>query len=456
MKTYQDYLQVAGGSLQQVTDFLQSVVREHQRAPQYKTALDAEDYYRHKNPTILRLQKFIYNRFGTAVPDRWAANNKIANRYYFYFITQLVSYILGNGVIFNEQSNKPKLGKSFDQRLQDMAVNAQNAGMSFGFWNLDHLDVFKFTEFAPLWDEETGELKAGVRFWQIDPQKPLRLTFFDVDGYTEYIKRQGSDMEVLKEKSAYRTIIIGDQRDREEGTEIREGQNYGTLPIVPLYNINRQSELVGCQGTLDAYDLIASQLVNAIDDGNFIYWILKNCDGMSLEDDEEFIEQLKMTRVAHANGGDDASIEAHSVVADVDPNETALNRLRQQLYDDFMALDVKQIQAGNVTATQINAAYDPLDKKADLFERNLYDFMDEILRLAGIEDEVSFKRSKIANEEEYTQMVLSAGAYLDEETVLKKLPWVSVDEVDGIVQKKDAEEADRFIDAGPEGVGVDG
>lgn len=49
-----------------------------------------------------------------------------------------------------------------------------------------HLDVFSVTEFAPLYDENNEALMAGVRFWQLVPQKPMRATLYEVDGYTEY------------------------------------------------------------------------------------------------------------------------------------------------------------------------------------------------------------------------------------------------------------------------------
>ena len=41
-------------------------------------------------------------------------------------------------------------------------------------------------------------------------------------------------------------------------------------------------------------------------------------------------------------------------------------------------------------------------------------------------------------------MVLSASEYLDEETILKKLPFITVDEVKDILSRKDAEDMDRF------------
>ena len=55
-----------------------------------------------------------------------------------------------------------------------------------------------------------------------------------------------------------------------------------------------------------------------------------------------------------------------------------------------------------------------------------------------------FKRNRISNQAEQTQMVMLAAEYLDEETLLSKLPFVTVDEVKAILAGKDAESADRF------------
>ena len=113
---------------------------------------------------------------------------------------------------------------------------------------------------------------------------------------------------------------------------------------------------------------MASALVNNIDDGNLIYWVIKNCGGMDLDDDAKFIEQLKTTHVVHADGDEGAAVDAHTVEAPFEANENALERLRSQLFDDFMALDVTKISAGNTTATQIRSAYEPLNSKTDAFE----------------------------------------------------------------------------------------
>jgi hypothetical protein len=72
------------------------------------------------------------------------------------------------------------------------------------------------------------------------------------------------------------------------------------------------------------------------------------------------------------------------------------------------------------------------------------EFIEGILELAGIDDVPTYKRAQVVNEAEVTEMVLSAASYLDERTVLEKLPWISVDEIDGIMDARNAEEAARY------------
>ena len=423
-------------------EFVLKAIAEHKRTADYLTAVDAELYYKHQNPTIMRFQRWIYNQFGQKVPDIWSANNKIASNWYNYFTTQAVSYLLGNGVTFKTEANKKKLGKDFDKRVQDCATAAKNGGIGFGFWNYDHLEVFKLTEFLPLYDEDDGGLKAGVRFWQIDDQKPLRATLYELDGYTDYIKRKDKDVEVLHKKQKYIQIVTRS----DIGEPIIDGHNYPGFPIVPLWNVNRQSDLVGNQGTIDAYDLMVSGLINNVSDGEFIYWILKNCGGMNELDDAKFVEQLKLTHTAHADGDDGASVEAHNVSVEFEATAEALDRLTEQLYKDFMALRVQDLSAGNKTATEITAAYEPINQKTDQFEYCVTEFINGILALAGIEDEPTYTRSQMSNQGELLEMVLQCAEYLDDEYVTTKILTLlgDADKAKEVLKRKDAEAADRY------------
>lgn len=441
IKTYNDLLEV-GEVERDRMDFVLATIKDHKGSAEYKLAVDAELYYAHQNPTIMNFQKFVYNQFGKAVPDIWSANNKIASNWHNYFTTQAVSYLLGNGITFKEDSNKEKLGDKFDRMVEKAATHAKNAGVAFGFWNLDHLEVFSLNEFTPLYDEEDGGLKAGVRFWQIDDNKPLRATLYELDGYTDYIKRKDKDIEILHDKRAYKEIV---RTSEVEGEVIIDGENYPGFPIVPLWNVNKQSDLVGNRGTIDAYDLMISGLVNNVSDGEFIYWILKNCGGMDAVDDAKFIEQLKLTHVAHADGDDGAEVEGHNVSVEFQATAEALDRLERQLFKDYMGLKVEDISAG-ATNDQIQSAYEPLNQKTDQFEYCVNDFIMGILELAGVEDEPTYTRSQMSNRAETLDMVLQSAEYLDEEYVTKKILTLlgDADELEEVIKRKAEMELSRF------------
>lgn len=447
MKTFQD-LQALGENEKAKMDFVLSVISDAQSSQEYKTACDADLYYAHLNPTIMSVQQIVYDVLGRALNDPFKPNHKIPCRYYFYFVNQAVQFLLGNGVSFKNEKTKDKLGVRFDHDLQRLLTDALNGGVSFGFWNLDHLEIMSLSGsggrpcFAPLYDEESGALRSGVRWWQIDKDKPLRATLFEEDGLTEYIRRKGKDIEILEPKRAY-VQIFGESEAT--GKVMYSGQNWPRFPVIPMYNVNHQSELVGGQQSIDAYDLMMSGLVNNVDEGNLVYWIIQNAGGMDSRDDMEFVERLKTIKVAHADG--DQTITPQSIMANVSPNETALTQLRDRMFEDFMALDVRNIASGAATATQIEAAYEPMLIKSNLLEGQVTEFIMNLMDLLGIKDEApSYQRDTIVNKNEEVQTVLSAAEHLSDEYVTKKILSIlgDIDQVDDVMKQRLKEEAGRY------------
>ena len=422
--------------------FIRAAIDEHKSSAEYRIAFDAEEYDRQRNVTICRYQKFLYTLSGQAVPDNYSANYKLASNFFNRFVTQENQYLLGNGVMLEDSKHKEALGKDFDNKLQSMGRNALVQGVSFGLWNLDHLDVFKLTEFVPLYDEETGALMAGIRFWQIDADKPLRAVLYETDGYTDYIRPKNDDMQVKREKQPYKLI-----RQKSEACveEVLRGENYPGFPVVPMWgNPHHQSELVGLRQSIDAYDLIKSGFANDLDDAATIYWIINNAGGMDDLDMAQFLERLKTVKAAALNADDGVSAEAHTIEVPYESRVAYLQRLESDMYKDYQALDVTNLVGGEKTTVEIKAAYQPLDNKVDQYEYCVLDFLEELFKLVGIEDNPTFKRSRIVNQLEETQMILTAAQHLDDETILKHLPFLTQDEVDEIQKRKAEEDLDRM------------
>ena len=442
MKSYQDLIAVGENEAAKMA-FVFDAITEHKGSKPYIIALDAEQYYRGLNPRITKYEKIIYDMRGDAHVDKWTPNHKIASNFFNFALTQENQYLLGNGATFTKDDTKAKLGADFDTQLQDLGKKALVGGVAFGFFNLDHIDTFSLLEFVPLYDEENGALRAGIRFWQVSPDKPMRATLYEEDGYTDYLMEKDKSA-ILHEKRPYKLKVRTSEAD---GEEIYDGENYPSFPIVPLWgNDKKQSELVGRQGTLDAFDLLNSNLINNLDEANYIYWVLTNCGGMDDIDDAKFIEQLKTTHVAHADGDSGATAEAHTIEAPYQASESAIQTIQRRLYEDFMCLDVNSLSAANKTATEIKAAYQPLDSKCDMYEYCVIEFVQKILELAGIDDKVTFTRSKVVNKSDEINTLLAAQAYLDDETLVEQVCQILgiADKTDEIIRKRRTEEQSRF------------
>jgi SPP1 family phage portal protein len=450
--TYQD-LQAIGEDEQRRMEFVEDVVREHRSSGLFHTALDAQKYYNGENPTIMNYEKILYDMQGKAHTDMFSANHKITSSFFRIAVAQESSYLLSNGVNFGKKSTKKKLStieQDFDEQVKEAADNALIGGVSFGFWNMDHVEVFPVTEFAPLYDENTGALMAGVRFLCISPEKSEQYTLFEIDGYTKYIKRKDSAVEPLQEKRTYQQVSAGSGVDE---TAVVDGYNYPSFPIVPLKN-NKfcRSELCGRRNTIDALDLVTSNMVNNVDEGNLIYWVLTNCGGMDDLDDAKFIERLKTTHVAHADGDQGAGAEAHTIEAPFQGTQATAEMLEAKLYKDFMAFDSAAVTAANQSATAINAAYTNLDLKTDDFEKQVARFVRGILALAGIDDAPTFTRNRQTNKMEEMQTLMMAAQYVDDEYMTRKVLTIlgDIDLADEVLKRMDAESLDRLT-AGDDG-----
>lgn len=464
MRTYQDFIAAPN-----VVEFIKQAINDHRSSNDYRTAINAELYDKQQNVTINTFSRKIFSSDGRELVDPTASNNRIASNFFHRLLTQRVSYSLGNGVSFtdnirkdvdaegNEVSidqTKEKLGDDFDTQLYKTCYAGERDGSSYALLNYDSVDgytlhLFTLAQFVPLLDEMDGTLRAGIRFWSLDwGKKPVTAVLYEEDGYTTYRTREGGtgmDLVELEPKKAYLQIV---QHTEAEGDVLAGEENYSAgLPIIPFYGKNKQSALVGMRAAIDSYDLIQSGFANDIADCAQIYWIIGNALGMDNADIKKFRERLIYEHVAVVDT-DNSSVAPHTQDIPYAAREAYLNRIADRIYKDFGAFNPETVAAGNITATQIKAAYQAQDEEADDFEYRVIQFIRRVLALMGIEDMPQFKRNMVANQLEQVQMVVAEAQYLDDETILKKLPNITPDEVTQIMARKEMQDNSRWDNEG--------
>ena len=464
--TFQDFEKA-----KDTAEFVLAAINAHKSSDAYKTAVIADKYDRQENVTVNEYARTVFSmrkavgndgRVKASVvqsEDRTASNNKLASNFFNRLNTQRVQYSLGNGISFVQPDEeeqavdevKEAMGEGFDRKVAEGAYHACKHGVSFMFWNVDHVHMFSLTEFVPLYDMYTGRLRAGIRFWRFDSNKPLIATLYREEGYSEW--REGDDSELVPLNrdgeptdaelvQAYKTTTAYIPADGE--TVVAGEENYGVLPIVPMWASRlKQSTLVGLRAHIDAYDLVKSGFANDLQDCATAYWIVENAMGMTDDDLAEFRDRLRLEHIAKVDGTDGAKATQYTQEIPYAARQALLAELRNGIYEDFGALDVHAVAAG-ATNDHIDAAYQPMDENAADFEYWVGECIRQLVKLAGFDDAPIFQRNRISNQKEQVEMVVQEAQWLDNATILRKLPNIRPDEVSAILQAMDGEDMDRF------------
>lgn len=456
MYTYQDFEACPEADRPK---FLLSVIASHKSGETYRNAKLADLYDAQRNKTVVDFVKTVFSTNGVKVDDPTASDYRICSNFFNRLCTQRVLYSLGNGISFiqpdevgQEDTVKERLGgDAFDFTMIQAGLRAVEHGVTFLFWDWDRLVNFPVTEFAPLWDEVDGRLRAGVRWWQLESTRPMTVVLYEEDGVTRYRTGGSSDeVEEVAPKRSYVNTYASTPADDFE--ELVGELNYGPLPIVPMWGSRlRQSALVGMREAIDSYDLIRSGFADDLQDCAEIWWTVGNAGGMTDSDLARFRDRLKFLRVAVVDT--DAGQTATPFTQDVPhaARQAYLSTIRSEIYESFGALDVHAVAAG-ATNDHIDAAYQPMDENASDFEHWVGEAVRQVLALMGEDDTPVFRRNRISNMKEQVDMVVAEAQWLDHATVLRKLPNVTPEEADAILAGVRAEERDRFLMSGPEPV----
>ena len=456
--TYQDYLQADN-----VTTWLQSAIVKYTNSKEYKKALMEAEYMAGRDTEIVNTVKLVYDAMGTPCTDFTASNNRISSNILHRLISQRCAYSLGNGVSFASSKQqrgedgkvhtvdavKETLGTRFDNIVYRAAYWACGNGESYTYIHKGHyedkweFDVFKKTEFLPLYDEYTGKLRGGVRFWSLDKKdstRPITAILYTEAGYQRYqtpVNEYGyAALQPIGEIIPYTERV---QVSEADGVEvIGQGEN-SAFPIVPLYpNESHTAALDNLKPKIDALDMALSGFANDIEDVAQIYWLVNG--GLGASDDEltAMRDKAKLLHILNIDG-DHSSITPYTQEPPYNARETFIQRMIDRIYQDYGCVNVSQLSAQQRTATEIEAAFEPMNEEADAFEYQLIEYIQQILSVIGVDDVPRFQRSQLHNQKEIVEMLVSLAEILDVETIINHLPFISVDERQEILDRLDAQ-----------------
>lgn len=435
------------------TALMLKAVELYKASAGFHSALEASAYFRGDNAavrrkTILRARKVETRdekgrkRVRAATQD--VVGNRIPSGFLFRFVTQQNQFLLSEGCDL-PLDIKARLGADFDRQLERLGERALLHGTSWGYWNLDHLEVLEaarnpYSGFVPLLDELTGEAMVGIEFWQVSPDRPLYVRLFELDGVTVF-RATGEIFEIAQPKRAYRLMIRADAL----GESVSEASNYQRLPIIPLHaNDERRSELTpAIKAKIDAYDNIMSDFADNLDRANDVYWVLNNFGGTA-DDVAELLEEInRIKAVANLSDGTGATASAEPKTIEVPyaARQAALTLLEKSLYQDYMALNMDVLTGGSLTNVAIRTATANLNLKANRYEWQVRQFMESLLNLLNIPTtDIRFKRQSIANESEIIEDIAAMRGDIDRRTALRLNPYIQLEEMEELLGAEVVEE----------------
>ncbi|MCL2815357.1 MAG: phage portal protein [Oscillospiraceae bacterium] len=384
----------AGGTLEA---YITKNIDAYTASADYADMLRNEAYYNGENPALQAYSAKV------EIKDRSVdvfAKIRVPSGIFRRLIVLQVNRLWYNGVQLDNQETKDRLGKYFDNTAKDIATNAAIHKVCYGFWNFDRLQMFTAKEYFPLKDERTGADKAGIRFWQLEADKPWTIQLFELDGWTEYTRAaKGGELIPAKPKQAYSQIIRRDAM----GEEIVGGENYIGLPVIAMYANKKQvSELTPpIRAKIDLYDAIMTTFGDTSLKTKVLYWVLEGMSG-----NEEHLTEIKnaIERLGIIAPNGDAKATPETIDLPYEATMKFLEELEKAIFRDAMITNPQEITGGNLTATAINASYHAEKLKVSDMEWQAARFVDNILELIGIKNTlVKFKHETVSNDMEITQ-----------------------------------------------------
>lgn len=392
LPTYQDFQEAIEADKKEI--FILDAINNYIASPEYKIKQRNLNYYMRKNEKILKRMSFL-KKIGINIDVTF---HRLCNGLFQKFSKQVIFYTIGNGLTL-EKDKRKILGRKFNKQLIQSCINAYWGSISWNFMKfvkvgLYELRVFDSLEAFGLFDEKDGTAKTVIRFLLPNGDgKPMWVELYELEGMTEYKVVRGK-IEEAEPITPYVTKSDGDIL----GATITPGDNYPTFPIIPLYaNMLHQAEFTDAfKAQSDALDFVDSDLVDTVTQDDGIYGTIKNYSG---DDARELVIEIKKWKTIIDAENADATLS--SVEAPYQGKEAVKDGLRRDMYNEFMALDTKELTGGSLTNVAINVAKTDLDLKADELEWQVADVVENILEIVGIEyEEITFKRRTISNDTE--------------------------------------------------------
>ena len=479
-------------------EFLDYIIDEWRKSPQYKQILEGQRYMRTEND-IRERKRTMIGPGGVEVEVPHLANNQIAHPFLRKLARQKVNYLLGSAPNVTvdleslQDAVQAAIDKPFLRNLKNSTLNAISQGIG---WLQAYYDekgnlLFKripADEVIPFWgDIDHTDLVAAIRVFHyayFDNSTPItieRVQYYTKAGVFNYERRDDSfrlrsdnpvnynfqtltplaedDGEADGGELPQVTTTEGEGASVENGYRV-DNQMWDRIPLIPIrYNQEEQSLLTAIKSMVDAYDKRSSDVANALEEEPDKIKIVKDYDGTNKE---EFIHNLATYRVVFLR--DTGSIQTLDTSIDISAELSNLERLRKDIYEFGMGVDTQERNLGDASGVALKFLYADLDMDCSDLGGELSWSLEQVVwfiaqdaslrsgETVDVSIDVTYNTGIIINEKEQIENVKASEGIVSQDTLLARHPFVydveqekaALAEDEAVANKRAAEAAATF------------
>jgi SPP1 family phage portal protein len=438
---------------------ISSILEQHECSEFYKWMKEGQRYYEYENTVISERRKEYCSKQGLR-EDPFKANHKLKSGHNRMLVKQLTSYLLGNGVTFKSDQDiddlVSTLGKKFDKYIKECSNETGAKGVSWTHTMIDEKGAFKLKripaeQIIPLYDNDNN-LITVVRYYKVKQSDMftkqtttlIKVEVWDTEKVTYYIQKASNSNEyrMCNEQEEPVNPMYHITKTQFANSNVVGTQSYGwdKVPFIPLwYDDDRFNQLRSIKCWVDMFDITSSDFANNIDDFQDVYWIVKNYGATDLQSLQEDIKHFKTLRL-----DDDGDAKTETVEIPTEAREKMLQLVETNIYKFGQGVDTEKIGDGNVTNVVIRSRYVPLDLKADDFQGQVENYIDDLMYFVNrYHAEVNktvyenvvpvFDRSMIINKQEMLETLAKQRGIISDITLLENHPLV--DDVELEIQR---------------------
>ena len=379
------------------------------------------------------------------------ADNRVSNNFHQLLVDQEAGYLAtippsvdveDDGL--NDQI-KTTLGDNFGLRLNQLVVDAANAGVAWVHYWTDDDGQFRYgivppDQVTPIYSSDLDRKLLALRrtYSQLDPDtgKYYKIHEYWTDKDCTFFKSEKPDYADLEELPGRFNLydVTTDTIVAGAGNVMPHG--FGRIPFIAFpKNKYQRPELYKYKGLIDVYDNVYNGFVNDVDDVQQVILVLTNYGGQSLAEFKKALKEDKAVKFESMGAGDKSGLDKLTIDIPVEARKTLLESTKADIFVHAQGIDPTKFEATNASGTAIKMLYSHLELKAANTQAYFTDALNELVRAImewcsakdpeGRKIEQTWTRASIHNNLEEAQTLSQVAQYSSDDAIAKANPIVT-------------------------------